>query len=80
MVPEPVRDDIANCLDRALREVMEPSVEHIAPINAIGCFLLKHVTGANFMPVAGSLTVDTGAGFVTRQADPERLDEHSYGL
>jgi hypothetical protein len=76
--PEGVRTVVADALHDALTDVMEPSITHIAPINTIGCFLLRHITGVQYVPVAGSITVNAGAQRFGIVAQPERIDDHEY--
>lgn len=78
--PHPVRDAIAEALHDALTAVMDPAITHIAPINTIGCFLLRHVTGVQYVPVAGSITVNAGAQRFGMVALPERIADHEYYL
>jgi hypothetical protein len=73
-----LRDAIANALHAALTGVMQPSITHIAPINTIGCFLLRHITGVDYVPVAGSITVNAGVQRFGIAARPERIAEHEY--
>jgi len=76
--PEDVRAAVADALHEALTNVMDPSITHIAPINTIGCFLLRHVTGIQYVPVAGSITVNAGAQRFGIVALPERIADHEY--
>jgi len=76
--PEGVRAAIADALHVALTSVMDPSITHIAPINTIGCFLLRHITGVQYVPVAGSITVNAGAQRFGIVARPEHISDHEY--
>jgi hypothetical protein len=73
-----VREVIADSLHAALLKFMQPSVMHIGPINTIGCFLLKHLTGDGFVPVAGSVEVRCGGTPFGIQAHIENIDIHAY--
>ncbi len=73
-----IRAAVADALHEALTEVMDPGVTHIAPINTIGCFLLRHITGVQYVPVAGSITVNAGAQRFGIVAMPERIADHEY--
>ncbi len=73
-----VREVIADSLHGALLKFMEPSVMHIGPINTIGCFLLKHLTGDGYVPVAGSVEVRCGGAPFGIQAHIENIDIHGY--
>jgi hypothetical protein len=76
---ERVRGIIADALHAAIGEVMQPSIEHIAPINTIGCYLLKHLTRADYVPVAGSIEVG-GGGALSLYAHVENVEAHTYYL
>lgn len=76
--PEDVRAAIADALHDAITGIMQPSTTHIAPINTIGCFLLWHVTGVQYVPVAGSITVNAGVQRFGIVALPERTEDHEY--
>ena len=78
--PDPVREGIASAWHDSLSAVMTPGITHIAPINTIGCFLLRHITGIQYVPVAGSITVNAGAQRFGMVALPERIAEHEYYL
>lgn len=73
-----VRAIISDSLHAALSRFMQPSVTHIGPINTIGCFLLKHLTGEEFVPVAGSIEVRCGGTPFGIQAHIENIDIHGY--
>ena len=73
-----VREVIADSLHSALLKFMEPSVMHIGPINTVGCFLLKHLTGEGYVPVAGSIEVQCGGVPFGVQAHIENIDIHGY--
>lgn len=75
---EDVRAAVADALHHALAGVMDPGITHIAPINTIGCFLLRHITGIQYVPVAGSITVSAGAQRFGIVAMPERIADHEY--
>ena len=78
--PDAVRDAVADALHLSLTEVMDPGITHIAPINTIGCFLLRHITGVEYVPVAGSITVNAGAQRFGIVALPDRIADHEYYL
>lgn len=73
-----VREIISDSLHAALLKFMQPSVTHIGPINTIGCFLLKHLTGDDYLPVAGSVEVRCGGSPFGVQAHIENIDVHAY--
>jgi hypothetical protein len=73
-----VRDVIAESLHVALLRMMHPSIMHIGPINTIGCFLLKYLTGEDYVPVAGSIEVRCGGTPFGLQAHIENIDIHAY--
>lgn len=73
-----VRHLIADSLHLALRELLEPSVTHIAPINTIGCFLLQYLTGHPYGLACGGVAVETGSRALTLDAHWENLDAHLY--
>ncbi len=73
-----VRQVIADALHESLSEAMTPSITHIGPINAIGCFLLKHITGVNAVPVAGSIEVACGGVPFGMEAHIENVEAHMY--
>jgi len=73
-----VREVIADSLHAAMLNIMEPSVMHIAPINTLGCFLLKYLTRDNYVPVAGSVEVRCGGAPFGLQAHVENIDIHAY--
>lgn len=75
-----VRNAVADALHLSLAEVMDPSITHIAPINTIGCFLLRHITGVEYVPVAGSITVNAGVQRFGIVALPDRIADHEYYL
>ncbi len=77
LTPE-VREIIADSLHNALLRFMQPSITHIGPVNTIGCFLLKHLTGDNYVPVAGSIEVRCGGTPFGIQAHIENIDIHGY--
>ena len=52
---EEVRAAVAECLHTAVGTILTPSIAQIGPINTIACFLLKHITRVNHLPVAGSI-------------------------
>lgn len=76
--PDNVREVIANSLHDALCRVMQPSILHIAPINTIGAFLLRHVTGLDYRPVAGSIEVLCGGNAFGLEAHIENVESHLY--
>lgn len=73
-----VREVIAESLHAALLNVMQPSVTHIGPINTIGCFLLKYLTGCDYVPMAGSVEVRCASVPFGIQAHIENIDIHAY--
>jgi hypothetical protein len=73
-----VRQVIADALHESLSEALTPSITHIGPINAIGCFLLKHITGVNAVPVAGSIEVACGGVPFGMEAHIENVETHLY--
>lgn len=75
-----MREGVADALHESLAAVMDPGITHIAPINTIGCFLLRHLTGIEYVPVAGSITVNAGAQRFGMVALPERIADHEYYL
>lgn len=77
-VAERVRAIIADALHTAIGEVMQPSVANIAPLNTIGCYLLKHLTRADYVPVAGSIEVGCGGGTLSLHAHVENVEAHKY--
>lgn len=80
-LPSPeVRRIIADALHHAVSQVMDPSIDHVAPINTIGCFLLQHFFHRAYRPVAGSVRVHAGAQSFGREARIEDLENHEYYL
>ena len=75
-----VKQLIADALHHGVSSFMEPSITHIGPINTIGCYLLRFMTGGAFYPVAGSITVYAGGAPFGVRADLERVHEHAYYL
>ncbi|MBX7258454.1 MAG: hypothetical protein K1Y02_18975 [Candidatus Hydrogenedentes bacterium] len=73
-----IRKIIADALHASLSEAMTPSITHIGPINTIGCFLLKHLTGVNAEPVAGSIEVRCGGVPFGLEAHVENVEDHMY--
>ncbi len=69
---------IAESLHLAIREHMEPSIDHVAPINTCGAFLLQHVTGALYQPVCGSIEVNAGMKRMRMEAHPENIQSGLY--
>ncbi len=76
--PDVVRAAVADALHNALTDVMDPGITHIAPINTSGCFLLRHISGVQYVPVAGSITVNAGSQRFGIAAMPERIADHEY--
>ncbi len=80
-LPAPeVQHLIADALHHAVSRVMDPSVNHIAPINTIGCFLLQHFFHREYRPVAGSVRIHAGGQSFGREARVEDLENHEYYL
>lgn len=69
---------IADALHASISEAMTPSIAHIGPINAIGCFLLRHLTGVHAEPVAGSIEVRCGGVPFGMEAHIENVESHMY--
>ncbi len=77
-IPVEMRDAVAEALHQAVSEFMHPSIHHAAALNTIGCYLLCHLTSAQYETVAGSIVVRQGGTPVALRADPARVDEHEY--
>ncbi len=75
---EGVRAVIADCLHAAVETILTPSISQIGPINTVGCFLLKHLTKVNYLPVAGSVEVLCAGERLGIKADIENLESHHY--
>jgi hypothetical protein len=73
-----VRAVIAECLHAAVGTVLAPSFTHSGPINTIGCFLLRHLTGVNYLPVAGSIGIIGGGEPFGIEAHVENVQAHKY--
>ena len=78
--PEELRAHVAAAVHHALSAMMRPAIEHAAAINTVGCYLLRHLTGAPYAPVAGSVEVLGAMPPLDIQADASRLDQHEYYL
>jgi hypothetical protein len=79
-LPEELRAAVCENLAAALAGVIAPSVHHAAAINTIGCYLLCHLTAADYQVVAGSIVIKQGGTPLALRADPSRIDEHEYYL
>lgn len=75
-----VQHILADALHHAVSRVMDPSINHIAPINTIGCFLLQHFLKREYRPVAGSIRVATGGQALAREARVQDIENHEYYL
>jgi len=69
---------IAESLHLAVAEQMEPCIDHIAPINTTGAFLLQHLTGALYQPVCGSIEINAGMKRMRMEAHPENVPTGLY--
>ena len=80
LLPDDLRRIVGEKLHEALAPAMVPSIQNVAAINTIGCYLLCHLTGGEYEVVAGSLTVHQGGPPLGLQADDALVDEDQYYL
>lgn len=78
LLPDDLRGIVGEKLYEALVPLMTPSIQNVAAINTIGCYLLSHLTGGEYDVVAGSLTVRQGGAPLGLQADETLVDEDQY--
>lgn len=78
LLPTEIRQHIGDALHHAVSQLFEPSATHVGPINTIGCFLLKFLTGQLYQPVAGSVTVHAAGAPFGIEARLEALPTHDY--
>ena len=79
-IPAALRIPIADAVHTALQSIMDPAIQHAAAINTVGCYLLRHLTGATFAPIAGSIEVMGATPPLAIRAEPSRIDAHEYYL